>query len=132
MRCRDLPYRAFIRNAIAAEEQEGYIKLWDFKKELDKNLRFLQMDPSYAERSLNVGFSGGEKKKAEILTADDVKAITLRSWMRQTPVWMWTLSALYPKAWKNIRRIANGSLSDHHPQHQDSGVLFMLIIPMLW
>ena len=25
------------------------------------------MDPSYAERSLNVGFSGGEKKKAEIL-----------------------------------------------------------------
>jgi len=27
----------------------------------------LQMDASYAERSLNVGFSGGEKKKAEIL-----------------------------------------------------------------
>ena len=25
------------------------------------------MDPSYAERDLNVGFSGGEKKKAEIL-----------------------------------------------------------------
>ena len=27
----------------------------------------LKMDPSYAERDLNVGFSGGEKKKAEIL-----------------------------------------------------------------
>ena len=27
----------------------------------------LQMDPSYGDRDLNVGFSGGEKKKAEIL-----------------------------------------------------------------
>ena len=30
-------------------------------------MKLLQMDPSYAERDLNVGFSGGEKKKAEIL-----------------------------------------------------------------
>ena len=32
-----------------------------------KAMELLQMDPSYAERDLNVGFSGGEKKKAEIL-----------------------------------------------------------------
>lgn len=61
-----LTVSAFIRNAIQ-QKKGGYIKLWDFKKELDKNLKFLDMDPSYAERSLNVGFSGGEKKKAEIL-----------------------------------------------------------------
>ena len=30
-------------------------------------LEVLNMDPSYADRDLNVGFSGGEKKKAEIL-----------------------------------------------------------------
>ena len=30
-------------------------------------MELLQMDSSYAERDLNVGFSGGEKKKAEIL-----------------------------------------------------------------
>ena len=30
-------------------------------------MKVLQMDPSYAERDLNVGFSGGEKKKTEIL-----------------------------------------------------------------
>ena len=30
-------------------------------------MKLLQMDESYAERDLNVGFSGGEKKKAEIL-----------------------------------------------------------------
>lgn len=61
-----LTLSAFIRNAIQ-QKKGGYIKLWDFKKELEKNLKFLDMDPSYAERSLNVGFSGGEKKKAEIL-----------------------------------------------------------------
>ena len=61
-----LTVSAFIRNAIQ-QKKDGYIKLWDFKKELEKNLKFLDMDPSYAERSLNVGFSGGEKKKEEIL-----------------------------------------------------------------
>lgn len=30
-------------------------------------MKLLSMDESYAERDLNVGFSGGEKKKAEIL-----------------------------------------------------------------
>ena len=61
-----LTLSAFIRNAIQ-QKKGGYIKLWDFKKELEKNLKFLDMDPSYAERIVNVGFSGGEKKKAEIL-----------------------------------------------------------------
>ena len=34
---------------------------------LEEKMELLQMDPSYAERDLNVGFSGGEKKKTEIL-----------------------------------------------------------------
>lgn len=57
---------SFIRNAL--EQKNGKrIKLWDYKKELEKTMELLQMDASYAERDLNVGFSGGEKKKAEIL-----------------------------------------------------------------
>lgn len=57
---------AFIRSAL--EQKTGKrIRLWDFKKELARTMKILQMDPSYAERDLNVGFSGGEKKKAEIL-----------------------------------------------------------------
>lgn len=57
---------SFIRNAL--EQRTGKrIRLWDFKKELERTMEILQMDPSYAERDLNVGFSGGEKKKAEIL-----------------------------------------------------------------
>lgn len=57
---------SFIRNAL--EQKTGKrIRLWDFKKELERTMEILQMDSSYAERDLNVGFSGGEKKKAEIL-----------------------------------------------------------------
>lgn len=38
-----------------------------FRKEMKEKLDLLEFDPSYAERYLNVGFSGGEKKKNEIL-----------------------------------------------------------------
>lgn len=56
----------FIRSAL--EQKTGKkIRLWDFRKEIRKALEVLQMDDSYADRDLNVGFSGGEKKKAEIL-----------------------------------------------------------------
>lgn len=56
----------FIRNAL--EQRTGKrIRLWDFRKEMKKALKVLHMDQSYADRDLNVGFSGGEKKKAEIL-----------------------------------------------------------------
>ncbi len=43
------------------------VKLFKFKEELEKNMQELQMNSSYANRNLNVGFSGGEKKKNEIL-----------------------------------------------------------------
>lgn len=57
---------AFIRSAL--EQKTGKrIRLWDFKKNLAETMQLLAMDASYAERDLNVGFSGGEKKKAEIL-----------------------------------------------------------------
>ena len=56
----------FIRNAYQ-NRNGGRIRLWDFKKDLEKSMELLSMDKSYANRDLNVGFSGGEKKKAEIL-----------------------------------------------------------------
>ena len=43
------------------------VKIFEFKSELKKYMEELQMKPEYANRSLNVGFSGGEKKKNEIL-----------------------------------------------------------------
>ena len=57
---------AFIRSAL--EQKSGSrLRLWDYKKKLSETMKRLGMDESYAERDLNVGFSSGEKKKAEIL-----------------------------------------------------------------
>ena len=56
----------FIRSGV--EQRTGKrIRFFAYKKELEEMMKVLQMDPSYAERDLNVGFSGGEKKKTEIL-----------------------------------------------------------------
>lgn len=56
----------FIRSGL--ERKTGKrIRFFEFKKKLAETMELLNMDPSYADRDLNVGFSGGEKKKAEIL-----------------------------------------------------------------
>ena len=57
---------SFIRSAIHQRTGER-VKLFQFQKELQKNMQLLNMDESYAKRDLNVGFSGGERKKSEIL-----------------------------------------------------------------
>ena len=57
---------AFIRSAIQQRSGER-VKLFQFQKELKNRMELLNMDASYASRDLNVGFSGGERKKAEIL-----------------------------------------------------------------
>ena len=57
---------SFIRSAVELKTGKR-MRLFEFRKELEKAMEVLQMDPSYADRDLNVGFSGGEKKKAEIL-----------------------------------------------------------------
>ena len=43
------------------------VKIYQFKDELKKYMEELNMNSKNMERSLNVGFSGGEKKKNEIL-----------------------------------------------------------------
>lgn len=58
----------FLRSAINAQREEGdEINLMQFIKKLDKNMEYLEMDPDMATRYLNEGFSGGEKKRNEIL-----------------------------------------------------------------
>ncbi|MCI9063338.1 MAG: Fe-S cluster assembly ATPase SufC [Clostridia bacterium] len=53
----------YAKNKITGEP----VKVFKFKQELEQNMKELNMDSSYASRNLNVGFSGGEKKKNEIL-----------------------------------------------------------------
>ena len=56
----------FIKTAQVAKQQKP-IKFLQFKSQMKEALETLQLDSSYANRYLNVGFSGGEKKKSEIL-----------------------------------------------------------------
>lgn len=53
----------YAKNKITGEP----VKIFKFKDELAKYMEELNMNPKNMERSLNVGFSGGEKKKNEIL-----------------------------------------------------------------
>ncbi len=57
---------AFIRSSIQQKTGER-VKLFHFQKELNAKMELLDMNPDYAKRDLNVGFSGGERKKSEIL-----------------------------------------------------------------
>lgn len=58
----------FLRSAINARRDEGNeISLMKFIRQMDKKMEFLEMDEDMAQRYLNEGFSGGEKKRNEIL-----------------------------------------------------------------
>ncbi|KRM36691.1 FeS assembly ATPase SufC [Agrilactobacillus composti DSM 18527 = JCM 14202] len=58
----------FLRAAINARRDDDHqISVMEFLKFLDKNMKILDMDEDMAERYLNQGFSGGEKKRNEIL-----------------------------------------------------------------
>lgn len=58
----------FLRSAINARREEGdEISLMKFIREMDANLDELGIDQNMAQRYLNEGFSGGEKKRNEIL-----------------------------------------------------------------
>lgn len=58
----------FLRAAVNAQrDKEDKIGIRDFIEKLDKNMDILDMPEEMAERYLNEGFSGGEKKRNEVL-----------------------------------------------------------------
>jgi Fe-S cluster assembly ATP-binding protein len=56
----------FLRAAVNAKRSQE-IPIKEFRKMLMANFELLEIDPGFAGRSLNDGFSGGEKKRLEIL-----------------------------------------------------------------
>ena len=61
-----LSLEGFMKNAL--EKKAGkHIRMKEFKQTISDAMETLSMNESYAKRDLNVGFSGGEKKKSEIL-----------------------------------------------------------------
>lgn len=61
-----VPLTSFLR-AIAAQHEELNLKGKHYKRRIAQIMEQLDMDESYLNRELNVGFSGGEKKKVEML-----------------------------------------------------------------
>jgi Fe-S cluster assembly ATP-binding protein len=60
----------FLRTAINANRKargEDPISLKDFRKQLEAKMDLLKVDREFTRRYLNEGFSGGEKKRCEIL-----------------------------------------------------------------
>ncbi|WP_145330845.1 Fe-S cluster assembly ATPase SufC [Paenibacillus xylanexedens] len=58
----------FLRSAINARRGEGNeISLIKFIRQMEGKMKELDMNPEFAHRYLNEGFSGGEKKRNEIL-----------------------------------------------------------------
>ena len=57
---------SFLRAAVSAV-RGGEVPVREFRKELLARMADLEMDPAFAGRYLNDGFSGGEKKRLEIL-----------------------------------------------------------------
>ncbi len=56
----------FLRTALRSKQGNDF-KLFDFIKELDNQIDDLKMNKDMVHRSINLGFSGGERKKNEIL-----------------------------------------------------------------
>ena len=54
-------------NAVHTDEKNQAPTIFDFKETLAERMKLLEMDESFMNRYLNEGFSGGEKKRAEIL-----------------------------------------------------------------
>ena len=61
-----VPLNSFLR-AIVAQHDELQLKGKRYKKRVTQIMEQLEMDEAYLNRELNVGFSGGEKKKVEML-----------------------------------------------------------------
>ena len=57
----------FMRTALQAQNPGEEIDIFDYQEQLLESMELLEMDRTFAERSVNDGFSGGEKKRNEIL-----------------------------------------------------------------
>ncbi|HAM16673.1 MAG TPA: Fe-S cluster assembly ATPase SufC [Eggerthellaceae bacterium] len=60
-----VPLRSFLRATMEGRGEK--LKNKEFRKKITELANTLDMDPAYLDRELGVGFSGGEKKKVEML-----------------------------------------------------------------
>jgi Fe-S cluster assembly ATP-binding protein len=64
---RNFLFAAYNAQMTARDPENTRLSPVKFKRFLEEKMEALHMDPNFADRNVNKGFSGGEKKKAEIL-----------------------------------------------------------------
>jgi Fe-S cluster assembly ATP-binding protein len=65
----------FLRTAIKAQSNGDETALRNFRRELNEKIKMLEIEPAFATRYVNDGFSGGEKKRLEILQMAMIKPL---------------------------------------------------------
>jgi Fe-S cluster assembly ATP-binding protein len=103
----------FLRAALKAVRGTETINAVQFRKELSERMQRLQMDASFATRALNEGFSGGEKKRAEMLQLAMLKP---RLAMLDEPDSGLDIDAV---------RIVSDAINSVHEQQSDMGILLI-------
>jgi Fe-S cluster assembly ATP-binding protein len=103
----------FLRAAVKAVHGGEAINAVQFRKELTARMSALQIDPSFATRALNEGFSGGEKKRAEMLQLSMLKP---RLAILDEPDSGLDIDAV---------RIVSEGINSVHQQQPDTGILLI-------
>jgi Fe-S cluster assembly ATP-binding protein len=103
----------FLRAAVKAVRGTETINAVTFRKELTERMKYLRMDPAFATRSLNEGFSGGEKKLAETLQLAMLKP---RVAILDEPDSGLDIDA--------VRTVSDG-INTVHAQHPEMGILLI-------
>src|SRR6185437_12967670 len=103
----------FLRAAVKSVQGGEAINAVQFRKELTAHMARLQMDQSFATRALNEDFSGGEKKRAEMLQLAMLKP---RLAILDEPDSGLDIDAV---------RIVSEAINSVHQQQPDTGVLLI-------
>ncbi|MBV9170674.1 MAG: Fe-S cluster assembly ATPase SufC [Chloroflexi bacterium] len=103
----------FLRAAVKAVRGSEAINAVQFRKELSERMQRLQIESSFATRALNEGFSGGEKKRAEMLQLAMLKP---RLAMLDEPDSGLDIDAV---------RIVSDAINSVHDQQPEMGILLI-------
>jgi len=103
----------FLRAAVKAVSNGEAVSALQFRKELTERMEHLKIDPSFATRALNEGFSGGEKKRAEMLQLAMLKP---RMAILDEPDSGLDIDAV---------RIVSDGINSVHQQQPDMGILLI-------
>lgn len=108
----------FLKEALQSKDEEK-IDLYTFIKDLNKKMQELELNTNMLHRSVNLGFSGGEKKKNEVLQLKVLKPKLI------------ILDELDSGLDVDSLKICCNNINDYLSQHKDCSVLIITHYPRI-